>query len=144
MCIRDRDNYLLTVADDEFLVIDVSDPEEPKFVYRPFIWNRGEIQPVRDNYAFLPSWGPWRLIDISDPTNIKVMRDYEEYHHTEGVLRNNRMYAIQGGAYYNRFLIFDATDLANMTLIGEYCLIPGVSPPCHCLLYTSPSPRDRG
>jgi len=126
-----KDGYLLTVAEDEFLVIDVSDPEEPEFVYRPFIWRRGEIQPVRNNYAFLPSWSMWRLIDVSDPTDIKVVRDYGEYHHTEGVLRNNTMYAIQEGLYYNRFLVFDATDLANMTLIGEYCLIPGVSPPCH-------------
>jgi len=72
-----KDNYLLTVAEDEFLVIDVSDPEEPKFVYKPFIWRRGEIQPVGDKYAFLPSWGEWRLIDISDPTNIKVVKDYD-------------------------------------------------------------------
>ena len=125
-----KDNYLLTVAEDEFLVIDVSDPEEPKFVYRPFIWNRGGILPVRDNYAFLPSWSYLRLIDISDPTNIKVVRDYEEYHHTWGPLRNDTMYAIQKDQFHNRFLIFNATDLANMTVIGMYCLVPGVSPPC--------------
>ena len=111
---------MLTVAEDEFLVIDVSDPEEPKFVYRPFIWNRGGILPVRDNYAFLPSWSYLRLIDISDPTNIKVVRDYEEYHHTWGPLRNDTMYAIQKDQFHNRFLIFNATDLANMTVIGMY------------------------